>query len=187
MPPLLPFALTGGTNLALRYGHRISVDLDFFTLHPFDTQAVIQLLQTEFAPAVLLEEAVNTVSIVVGGVKVDFIAQRYPAQPFEVLEEIRLFDLRDVIAMKLGAIARRGAKKDFHDLAELTQQFTIAEMLGFYSEKYANTDPFFVVRSLTYFGDAEGQEDPISLTGITWEQVKKRVEQAVNMFLWETI
>ena len=33
---LSSFALGGGTNLALRYGHRLSVDLDFFTNKEFD-------------------------------------------------------------------------------------------------------------------------------------------------------
>jgi hypothetical protein len=30
------FALAGGTSLALRMGHRLSVDLDFFTVNSFN-------------------------------------------------------------------------------------------------------------------------------------------------------
>ncbi len=183
LPQLRQFALTGGTNLALRYGHRMSADLDFFTPFPFDTQAIIQLIQSEFASSLLLEEAANTISLVVSGVKVDFIAHQYPTLPFEVFDGIRFFALQDVIAMKLGAIARRGAKKDFWDLAELTRHFSVAEMLAFYGTKYQSTDPFFVIRSLTYFSDAESQENLLSLTDLSWEQVKGKVEQAVSTFL----
>jgi hypothetical protein len=32
------FALGGGTSLALRFGHRISVDLDFFTQREFSPE-----------------------------------------------------------------------------------------------------------------------------------------------------
>ncbi len=32
---LKPFALGEGTSLALRFGHRLSVDLDYFTLVEF--------------------------------------------------------------------------------------------------------------------------------------------------------
>jgi hypothetical protein len=34
------FALAGGTSLALRFGHRISVDLDFFTAGEFDPESL---------------------------------------------------------------------------------------------------------------------------------------------------
>lgn len=33
---MVDFNLAGGTSLALYLGHRISVDLDLFTLKPFD-------------------------------------------------------------------------------------------------------------------------------------------------------
>ena len=33
---LSAFTLVGGTSLALQIGHRVSVDLDLFSTHPFD-------------------------------------------------------------------------------------------------------------------------------------------------------
>ena len=35
---LKDFALAGGTSLALQLGHRISIDLDFFTLKEFNSE-----------------------------------------------------------------------------------------------------------------------------------------------------
>ena len=45
------FALGGGTNLALRIGHRISIDLDLFTHKNFDTAFVFQIISKKFSRA----------------------------------------------------------------------------------------------------------------------------------------
>ncbi len=39
------FSLAGGTALALQLGHRISVDLDFFTSDPFDSNEMFENLK----------------------------------------------------------------------------------------------------------------------------------------------
>ena len=45
---LSDFSLAGGTALALRYGHRISVDLDLFSAVDFDSDQIINVLSKEF-------------------------------------------------------------------------------------------------------------------------------------------
>ena len=40
MEAMSEFSLAGGTALALQLGHRISIDLDFFTLNTFDTEEI---------------------------------------------------------------------------------------------------------------------------------------------------
>ncbi len=85
--------------------------------------------------------------------------------------------------MKLAAMSSRGVKKDFWDVAELLNHYKLEDMLSFFATKYNAADPFFVVRSLTYFEDAERQIDPQPLKKITWTQVKKKVEKAVKNFL----
>lgn len=42
------FTLAGGTGLALQIGHRISVDLDFFTLHAFDSVELFEHIRESF-------------------------------------------------------------------------------------------------------------------------------------------
>ena len=180
-PILGPFALAGGKNLALLFGHRLSVDLDLFTNEPFPEQRLFDELLTEFPTAIKTDEARNTVSLSIDGVKVDLLAHRYPLiKPFAEESGIRFWSVEDVITMKLGEISGRGAKKDFWDLAELLNHFPLIQMLQFFTTKYTNSDPGYVVRSLTYFDDAELQIDPITLNGITWPQVKQRVLQAVR-------
>ena len=48
------FALGGGTNIALRKGHRLSVDLDFFTSKPFSTSDIYKAITKNFKKAELL-------------------------------------------------------------------------------------------------------------------------------------
>lgn len=183
-PSLNSFALAGGTNLALRFGHRLSIDLDLFTDQSFSTQEVFEEVLPAFPKAIKTDEAKNSLSLFIEGVKVDLLAHRYPLiSPFVEESNIRFWSVEDVSAMKLGAVSGRGAKKDFWDLAELLNHFSLAQMLGFFSAKYANSDPGYVVRSLTYFDDAEQQADPITLNELTWPQVKQRVLRAVKELL----
>ena len=100
-------------------------------------------------------------------------------EPPERIDGIALVSLPDLMAMKLNAIANWGSKKDFFDLAELLDHESIQRMIGYVSGKYPATDAFTVIRSLAWFGDAEMEADPVSLTGVTWECVKATVSEAV--------
>ena len=93
--PLNEFYLVGGTALALRYGHRISVDLDLFTHLPFDASKLAEFLTTECA---LTESVIseNTVLGVMAGIKTDFIAHRYPLiTGVQVVDGMRLLATED--------------------------------------------------------------------------------------------
>ncbi len=180
-PVLDQFALAGGTNLSLRYGHRLSIDLDLFTNESFSEADVFDELVTCFPGVVKTDEGRNSLSLMIEEVKVDLLAHRYPLLAnFTIETGVRLWSTDDVIAMKLGAISGRGAKKDFWDVAELLNHFTLEQMLRLFKVKYTNSDPGYIVRSLTYFDDAEEQIDPIVLNNITWTEVKRRIAQAVK-------
>lgn len=96
---------------------------------------------------------------------------------------IRMASLPDVAAMKLSAVARRGVKKDFWDIATLLHHFSLDEMLGFYRTNYSSHDIFHLLRSLVYFIDAEAQKDPAPLNEVTWKQVKKKIEASVQRYI----
>lgn len=86
--------------------------------------------------------------------------------------------------MKLEAMATRGVKKDFWDIAELINHFTLADMLELYQQKYTNSDPGYILLAMTYFVDADVEKiDPVSLNGITWLQVKEKLRKAVNEYV----
>ena len=68
---LKKFYLAGGTALALQYGHRESVDLDFFCAKPFKTETLIAAI-SKLGKFKLVNEEENTVDGVLDGVKVSF-------------------------------------------------------------------------------------------------------------------
>jgi predicted nucleotidyltransferase component of viral defense system len=182
-PALASFALAGGTSLALRFGHRLSVDLDFFTTDHFDKEPVIDALKQTHRVSV---QNVNPAGLraIVDDVNVDFVTYRYALlAPPETISGIRLLSLADVVGMKLSAVTNRGAKKDFYDLYTLIKELGMAELLRIYQAKYPGHDPLIMLRSISYFADAEGQDDPKSLIGITWPQVKRSIERAVKTAL----
>ncbi len=152
---LQTFALVGGTNLSLRFGHRISEDLDIFANETYDSEDIVRPLLDLFPNDVtIVEQRNHTLLLYIQSVKVDIVLHRYPyLQKVETIEGIRLASVPDIIAMKLNAITRRSTKKDFFDIAELLNDYTLKAMLGFFSKKYAATDIGFVVRSLEHVGD----------------------------------
>ena len=185
IPELSEFVLVGGTNLSLRFGHRISVDLDLFTNTPFDRDEVYRGILKSLPHTILLDQRKQTIWLTINGVKVDIILHEYPyIKGMEDINGIRFLSIEDIIPMKLEAMATRGVKKDFWDIAELLKHFSLSQMLEFYQQKYANSDPGHVVLSMTYFADAEVENvDPKSLNGLTWQQVKDIMRVAVDDYV----
>lgn len=111
---LSSFSLVGGTNLALRLGHRISVDIDLFTTDAFDLNVIKDSIVSAFPNAIELSARNQTMLYQINGVKMDLIRHQYnEIAGVDNFGGIRLASLPDVIAMKLGAVAGRGAKRTF--------------------------------------------------------------------------
>lgn len=178
-PSLGDFTLGGGTSLAIRFGHRVSVDLDFFTTREFDPEELAGKAGLE--KAVQVNRASNSLALDLDGTKVEFLRHAYPLlEPVEEFDGIRMLSLPDVAAMKLNAIANRGAKKDFFDLVELARHHPLSAMLGWFERKYRNADRFTVIRSLAWFEDAEMEPDPVSLSDTSWQDVKSTIRRLVS-------
>lgn len=111
------FYLVGGTALALRLGHRKSVDIDLFSNFSFDAVQMLEYLSADF-PFMLFFSANNTIKGSINQVQMDILAHRYPliGEPF-ILENISMLSVEDIIAMKLNAISVSGQRvKDFIDI-----------------------------------------------------------------------
>lgn len=180
-PALQQFSLVGGTALALRFGHRRSIDFDFFTPEKFDVEALEDRLSHElpgFQTTGMNEAGLNAQ---VGDLKLDFVTYRYPllTQP-EIQEGIRMFGLPDIIGMKLSAITNRGARKDFYDLHALIRHLGVDALIDIYRRKYPSHDSMIVLRSMIYFDDAEDDNDPDLLIHESWDSVKQAICDAVK-------
>jgi predicted nucleotidyltransferase component of viral defense system len=180
-PALERHFLVGGTSLALQLGHRVSVDLDLFTHQPFEAESLIESLRLDYQVQPLT--VTNTICIsVIEGIKVDFVYFRYPfGFPFVETEGLKLADMRDVAPMKLDAVTKRGSKKDFYDMYYLFEKFEPKQILEWYNQMFKHSTSFHVIRSLTYFEDAELTEDPIAFDKkLTWDKVKKQLLEVVR-------
>ncbi len=175
-----PFFLVGGTALALQMGHRKSIDLDFFSLQDFDKDLLLHQLQQEFDVTVdLVTPSLFLTRI--NEVKIDFVRFRHTLQyPLLDIDGVRMPDIRDLAPMKLDAVTKRGSKKDFFDIYYLLKQMPLSTLLNFYSQKYQHSTLFHVIKSLTYFEDAESDFNPVVLDKkTTWLKVKKTIQKAV--------
>ena len=171
--------LAGGTALALHLGHRISVDLDFFTQEELDENILAADLSSlqEFKEE---GKAWRTIWGKVGETKFSLFYYKYPLlAPTHSFMGINVLDLRDIAAMKIQALGDRGAKRDFIDLFFLAKTYSLDEMLDFYNQKYGDLEDkvYHLIRSLDYFADAETEELPRMLVDISWEEVMKFFHQ----------
>lgn len=174
------FNLVGGTALALYEGHRFSVDIDLFGKSEINPEFFTDILK-EKGETIILSQSSKILIYLINKIKVDFVDYNFQLlEPVNVIDGIRLVSKKDIAAMKLNAIAGRGSKKDFIDVYQLLNDFSMTEMLTFYSQKYPNGSEFMVLKSLLYFDDAEIEPDPIMLIPITWSQVKDRILHEVR-------
>ena len=175
LPELSNTRLVGGTALALQLGHRKSIDLDLFGT--FDPMVSYRKILLDVGHSAEGNENGTVQSLRVDNVKVDLVNYPYPWLDEPVYEtDIRLAGLRDIAAMKLSAVANRGRKKDFIDVARLLDVFLLDEMLSFYKQKFSVSEVSFPLRGLMYFDDAEDDPMPEMFdTNLTWKFVKNKV------------
>lgn len=181
-PEFDAFRLVGGTSLSLQFGHRLSIDIDLFTEEAYesiDFNAIDKFFKNNYPYA-----TTNGGQIAMGtsyfagtsereAVKIDIYYVDPFIRPVVSKESIRLASVEDIIAMKLEIISRRGRKKDFWDLHELSDWYDIATMITFHRERYPyNHDEDLIRAGLIDFTEADDDFDPECLKGKHWELIK---------------
>ncbi len=181
-PLLQTFNLVGGTALALRLGHRKSIYLDLFTREDFDIEELKFMLVQRYGLKVSYERN-HTLKGFINGVMIDCIRFDYPhLQNPDIIDGIRLESVPDIIAMKLSAIAQNGTRiKDFIDIATLSTQYSLNEMLSFYSTKFPHANVIMPIKALTYFNEIDFNESVIMTTKkFDWKHYAKRLNDMVH-------
>ncbi len=187
---LQDFFLVGGTALALQLGHRISVDIDMFTLNDFNSDELIFKLSKHISIS-SISKSKNSLSLEVldtsendEAVKIDLIKYSYPLiNTVAEIDSIRLLSIEDIIAMKLSAVTGRGAKKDFYDIFFLLKSHNLQVMIKYFKFKFPNTNVFQVLKNLVYFDDANLEPDPITIENIEWDTVKKTIQEHTALYI----
>ena len=157
------FVLYGGTALALRMGHRESLDFDFFSsekIIPGELLGNLTLLKT----AKILQNTTQTLVVDAGQkapVKLSFfggLTIGRVGEPENTPDGVlKVASLLDLAGTKAAVITQRAESKDYIDLLRIIQSgidlpFAIAAARALYRESY---NPLMTIKALTYFGDGD--------------------------------
>jgi hypothetical protein len=165
------FVLYGGTALALRLGHRVSEDFDFFTNAPFEPQDLVKRIPyLRDGKVTLLRE--NTLTVVLdrdSPVSVSFFGAlgltRVSSPDTATDNGVQVASLLDVAGCKMAVVQRRAEAKDYRDIAALLENgISLAKALAAAKAIYGDQfEPRTTLRALSYFADGDLPTLPASM------------------------
>ena len=180
------FRLVGGTALSLYFGHRISVDADFFTDKTFDKREIESHLIRLFPNIIKVSESPHGFTWAFGLVKIDIYNWKVPfLNPPQLENGMRLASIEDIAAYKLEAVIGRKTEKDFRDVAELLNLFTLLQLLDFYKRKYPYNDPRIAIENLDLSEEVEPEHGIILFKELTWQQVQDIIKAKIKAYYVE--
>jgi len=165
------FVPYGGTALALRLGHRVSEDFDFFTNATFEPQDLVQRIAYLRDGKVTLQRE-NTLTVVLdrnGPVSVSFfggLALSRVSSPDTANDNgIQVASLLDVAGCKMAVVQSRAEGKDYRDIVALLENGislpkALAAAKAIYGDQF---EPRTTLRALSYFADGDLPKLPASM------------------------
>ena len=171
------FYLAGGTALSLQIGHRLSVDLDFFSPNE-DIPAIRLMLENSLSnlDTKLADSSWGNLVYLSKKIRVGFYGYGYPlVAPLLEIEGIRLASIEDIALMKLDAMLSRAARKDFYDLYYICKSISLKRLFEKADLKYPSVRDFEMqaTKRLVYFENAERESRPTLLDDVAWQTVKE--------------
>lgn len=185
----LGFYLAGGSGLCLRLAHRRSIDLDLFRDADFEPEQLLRELRAEGVEPRNVRSHRSALWFDIGGVETSLMPFRYPTlrEPEKGLG-VPVASLADIAAMKVEAVASRGARKDFVDLYFICQEdgFGLNGALNAFERRFAPASPDVLhrVRALTFFDDAEQEPELLMLKPVEWADVRSFFEREARAW-WQ--
>jgi hypothetical protein len=184
--PLAGWTLAGGTGLAMHLGHRVSEDFDFFRDDRVQFSELLETLRA-LGTCETLQRETRTLTVLLSGVKLSFFQVSYPLLfPAALYSFFRVADVRDIALMKLLAVTNRGSRRDFADLyCIFRRDLTLQECLDLLPRKYGEgtVNDYQVLKSLTWFEDAEQEPALRMLEPFSWEECKAFFLREVHALL----
>jgi len=171
------FYLAGGTALSLQIGHRLSVDLDFFSPTE-DIPTIRPVLENSLSklPTTLADSSWGNLVYLTKNVRVGFYGYGFPiVTPLVEIEGLRLASIEDIALMKLDAMLSRAARKDFYDLYFICKNVSLKQLFKKADQKYPSIRDFEAqtTKRLVYFENAENESAPLLLENVPWQTVKE--------------
>lgn len=174
---LRDFYLAGGTALALRLGHRYSIDLDFFSTTNWverPTRRIIVDMLSALQVQVL-EDVDGNLLLRALDVHIGFFGYGHPLlASTDDVEGVAVASITDIGLMKLDALISRGSRKDFYDLYMIMQTIPLPDLLALGRAKYPYARDFelMAVESLVFFENADRDLQPQLLLDLPWAAVR---------------
>jgi predicted nucleotidyltransferase component of viral defense system len=177
------FRLVGGTALSLFRGHRMSIDIDLFTDESYNS-VDFKSIDTYLRKTFLYVDSIDYHEIGMGKsyyvgenpsdcIKLDLYYTDKFIDNVVFIDNIRLASVEEIIAMKLDVIMRTGRKKDFWDINELEDSYSIEQMTGLHEQRYPfSFDKKILKEKLIDFSGADEDFNPVCLRGKHWELIK---------------
>ena len=170
--------LAGGTALAMHLNHRSSFDLDLYTPNEFDVEMLRQQLEKAYPEFSVISTSWQTLIGKYKDTEISIFFYKYPLiKPLTKFKSLNIASIEDIAVMKLEAISGRGLKRDFYDLYKIcqNQNWTLNDVLEMRAEKYPEAEASrpHIIKSLTYFDDAESQSERAQIIDQDWQIVKE--------------
>ena len=135
-------------------------------------------------PVVVQGRSAGTLHVVLKTTRVSFLTAQAPLLfPGTAYRGLVIADPRDIAVIKVVAIGGRGSRKDFVDLFFYLRGGgsleTVFEMIR---SRFAGLDfnEYHLLRSLTFFDDAETEPMPQMLRQAGWPEMKKSIVAEVR-------
>lgn len=185
------FRIVGGTALSLQLGHRESVDIDLFTDAEYGS-IDFSMLETKLNEMFAYVDSLSVDLVGMGKsyfigntknelVKLDLFYTGPFVFPVILEQNIRFSSIEEITAMKFEVIANGGRKKDFWDIHELLETFTLNQMIDFYLKRnpygYSKEELLFKVID---FSNADDDFTPNCYKEKVWELIKLDFEKLVK-------
>lgn len=157
------FVLYGGTAVALRCGHRVSVDFDFFTDRLLNKQDIYDAFPFS-KNAILLQDQPETLTMLIpsdeadeNDVKISFFGKieigRVNEPDLTDDGVLLVASMDDLMATKLKVILQRIESKDYRDISALIKAgASLSKGLAAARKMYGNQyQPIESLKAMTYF------------------------------------
>ena len=158
------FVLYGGTALALRIGHRQSIDFDFFSSAHVDSTRLLRDV-SYLEGAEVVQRSPDTLTCLVdrgGPVRVSFfggLTLRRVADPDSLAAPaVMIASLLDLAATKAEVVQARAAAKDYLDIDALIQRagVSLSDALGAAGAVFGPAfNPVLTLKALCFFADGD--------------------------------
>ena len=180
------FYLAGGTALALYFGHRDSIDFDFFTKERFDEAKLVEEIKDIFVGhkvEIIQIENQTVTALIDSDIKISFMNYNYElVDQIKSEEYLNLASITDIACMKLSAICSRSLSKDYIDLYFILKDFDLESLLKSCEIKFKIIDRAVIIKSILYFNDIV--EEPVKMIlekDLTIKNIKDSLTKKVEL------